>query len=72
MDQVYCYLGDRLTEKRLKGRLCVAVKNKRGKCVRGRNGNMLVRFTELNELCVVLGRRLRKVKDEVWTLFDGE
>jgi len=54
----YTYLGDRLTDPRHRGQPCEAVRNSQGTCVRGRNGNMLVRFG--GERCVVVGRRLRK------------
>lgn len=57
----YRYLGDRLTDATLKGALCEAVRRTDGKCIRGRNGNMLVRFED-GRLAVVLGRLLRKVK----------
>lgn len=56
----YVYRGDRWTMGWLRGRRCEAVRRADGKCVRGRNGNMLVRFTS-GEACVVLGRQLRKV-----------
>lgn len=55
----YRYLGDRLTEDR--GFLCAAVRNKHGKCIRGRNGNMLV-VKANGERVVVLARLLRKLK----------
>jgi hypothetical protein len=60
----YSYLGDRLCRPELKGALCEAVRNKRGKCIRGRNGSMLVRFIATGEVTVVLGRRLRKVASD--------
>lgn len=55
----YIYLGSKATPD-WKDRKCVAVKNKYGKCVRGRNGNMLVEF-DCGSRTVVIGRRLRKV-----------
>lgn len=58
--QRYTYRGDRWTAESLKGQTCEAVRNVRGKCIRGKNGNMLVRFTS-GALVVVLGRQLRKV-----------
>lgn len=61
MSQLYTYRGDRLTSTCLKGVLCTAVRDERGKCIRGRNGNMLVRFVNSGEVAVVLGRQLRKV-----------
>lgn len=57
----YKYQGDRFTDARFKNQTCEAVKNNRGKCIRGRNGNMLVKF-ESGELCVVIARLLRKIK----------
>ncbi len=56
----YTYLGDKLTDVAYKGQMCSAVR-KDGKCIRGRNGNMLV-FFENGDKCVVLGRLLRKIK----------
>lgn len=57
----YTYLGDRLTDPRLKGQPCSAVRQVNGKCIRGKNGSMLVRFVS-GETVVVIGRLLRKVK----------
>jgi len=57
----YTYSGDRLTDPRLKGQQCAAVRRPDGKCIRGKNGNMLVRFTS-GETSVVIGRLLRKIK----------
>lgn len=56
----YKYLGDRLTEPRLKDAQCVAVRRSDGKCIRGKNGTMLVEFE--TEKHVVIGRLLRKIK----------
>lgn len=53
----YRYLGDRLSDKR--GMLCRAVRIN-GRCVRGRNGNMLVEDAA-NTRHVVLARLLRKL-----------
>lgn len=55
----YIYLGDRYTNPALKKKPCEAVK-KNGKCIRGRNGNMLVSFS--GKPVVVLARLLRKTK----------
>ncbi|UYZ60933.1 hypothetical protein [Hymenobacter latericus] len=58
----YRYLGDRLSRlmgSGLVGELCYPVLDARGKCIRGRNGSMLVRFA--SGPAVVLGRQLRKV-----------
>lgn len=58
----YRYRGDRLTDAALKGQLCKAVRRD-GKCIRGKNGNMLVEFA--NGLrAVVLARQLRKINGE--------
>lgn len=56
----YKYLGDKLTAPELKGMPCVAVKRHDGKCIRGRNSNMLVRFAN-DRTVVVLARLLRKI-----------
>jgi hypothetical protein len=56
----YRYQGDRLTDPKYKGQCCEAVRRADGKCIRGRNGNMLVRFGDT--LVVVLARQLRKVQ----------
>lgn len=56
---MYKYLGDRLTDPVLKGQSCEAVRNAVGKCIRGRNGNMLVRF-ENGITVIVVARLLRK------------
>lgn len=57
----YTYLGDRLTRPNLKKQPCKAVRRPDGKCIRGKNGNMLVEL-ETGERIVVLGRLLRKAK----------
>lgn len=57
----YVYLGDRLTRAELKGAKCRAVRRPDGKCIRSRNGSMLVEF-ESGLRCVVLGRRLRRIE----------
>ncbi|SKB64114.1 hypothetical protein [Daejeonella lutea] len=57
----YTYLGDKLTDPKLKKAICCAVKRADGKCIRGRNGSMLVEF-DRGEKVVVMGRLLRKVK----------
>lgn len=56
----YIYLGDRLTTQEYKNKTCVAVKNERDKCIRGKNSTMLVIF-ENNVIVNVLARRLRKI-----------
>ncbi|MCU7549555.1 hypothetical protein OCK74_10545 [Chitinophagaceae bacterium LB-8] len=55
----YTYLGDRFTDVSLKKKSCMAVRNARGKCIRGKNGNMLVRF-ENGVVVNVVARLLRK------------
>lgn len=62
MDEMdYIYLGDRLTRLELRRMPCRAVRRSDGKCIRGRNGNMLVEFGGVGK-CVVLGRLLRNIK----------
>jgi hypothetical protein len=56
----YYYLGDRQTSAEWKGAPCRAVRRQDGKCIRGKNGSMLVEF-EFGK-SVVMGRLLRKVK----------
>ncbi|QHV94016.1 hypothetical protein [Spirosoma endbachense] len=56
----YTYLGDRMTDPALKGQACAAVLREDGKCIRGRNGSMLVRFDSGRE-AIVIGRLLRKL-----------
>lgn len=55
----YIYLGDRFTAPELKGKTCSAVRQN-GKCIRGRNGSMLVAFE--GRPVVVIARLLRKIK----------
>lgn len=59
--QQYIYLGDRMTDEQLKGQLCTAVRRPDGRCIRGRNGNMLVEFVGGRQANVI-ARLLRKVK----------
>jgi len=56
----YIYIGDRFTSGAFKGCVCKAVRRKDGKCIRGKNGNMLVSF-EVRRV-VVQARLLRKIK----------
>jgi hypothetical protein len=60
MQQEYIYLGDRLTDQQYKGKPCSAIRQENGKCIRGRNGSMLVEFYGVP--VVVIGRLLRKQK----------
>ena len=56
----YTYLGDRNTDVKLRKQSCSAVR-RNGKCVRGKNGSMLVEFADGSQR-VVIGRLLRKKK----------
>ena len=56
----YIYLGDRNTDERLRRQPCCAVR-KNGKCIRGKNGSMLVVFDD-GKMMVIVGRLLRKGK----------
>lgn len=54
----YTYLGDRHTDPLLKKQKCQAIRRADGKCIRGKNGSMMV---EINgRKFVVVGRLLRK------------
>jgi hypothetical protein len=55
----YVYLGDRNTDPLLKGIACRAVRRSDGKCIRGRNGSMLVQLEDGRKM-VLIGRLLRK------------
>jgi hypothetical protein len=58
----YIYLGDKLSRTgQYAGKNCIAVRRADGKCIRGKNGNMLVQF-EGGQKVVVLARQLRKQK----------
>lgn len=59
----YIYLGDRHTDPGLRRMPCSAVRRSDGKCIRGRNGSMLVVDTQGRQH-IVIGRLLRKVKPE--------
>jgi hypothetical protein len=56
----YIYLGDRYTDASLRKKTCRAVR-RNGKCIRGKNGSMLVCFED-GMLHVVSGRLLRKFR----------
>ena len=58
----YRYLGDRHTAPELRGALCQAVRRPDQKCIRGRNGSMLVEFLSTQQQAVVVGRLLRKTE----------
>lgn len=59
----YTYLGDRITDQHLKGKRCNAVRRSDGKCIRGKNGSMLIEFTD-GAKAIVVARLLRKIKSE--------
>lgn len=56
----YKYLGDRMTDKKYKGAFCNAVRRNDGKCIRGKNSNMLVQFIDGTKQ-VIMARLLRKI-----------
>jgi len=56
----YKYLGDRFTDPKYKGQQCEAVRRLNGKCIRGKNGSMLVKFVS-GETVNIIGRLLRKI-----------
>jgi hypothetical protein len=56
----YVYLGDRNTDALLKNDFCKAVRRPDGKCIRGKNGSMLIQFTN-GKKSVIVGRLLRKI-----------
>jgi hypothetical protein len=56
----YTYIGDRNTDAIFKNAACRAVLRADGKCIRGKNGSMLVSFE--GKTVVVVARLLRKVK----------
>lgn len=60
----YVYVGDRLTDPHWRGLPVNAVRDGRGKCVRGRNGTMLVEDAQ-GRRAAVLGRLLVKRRFEV-------
>lgn len=62
--QHYKYLGDRMTDPELIGQPCIAIRRPDGKCIRGTNGNMLVKF-DCGRTATVIARLLRKIKDGV-------
>jgi hypothetical protein len=56
---VYIYRGDRLTDIQYKMQPCLPVLSSTGKCIRGKNGNMIVSFQSVS--CNVLARQLRRI-----------
>jgi hypothetical protein len=59
LNSEYLYLGDKNTDATLRGQKCAAVRRANGKCIRGKNGAMLVTFGD--KKMVVIGRLLRKI-----------
>lgn len=57
----YIYHGDKHTDPKYKKKPCKAVKRADGKCIRGRNSNMLVEF-ETGDVVNICARLLRKIK----------
>jgi hypothetical protein len=56
---IYFYRGDRYTDDKYKLQPCSPVLSNTGKCIRGKNGNMLVSFQSGS--CIVLARQLRRL-----------
>jgi hypothetical protein len=56
---IYIYQGDRYTDVKYKMQVCQPVLTSTGKCIRGKNGNMLVSFQ--SGICNVLARQLRRL-----------
>jgi hypothetical protein len=56
---IYIYRGDRYTDVQYKMQPCLPVLTSTGKCIRGKNGNMLVSFQ--SGICNVLARQLRRL-----------
>jgi hypothetical protein len=56
---IYLYRGDRYTDDKYKLQPCSPVLSNEGKCIRGKNGNMLVSFQSGS--CIVLARQLRRL-----------
>ena len=56
---IYLYRGDRYTDDKYKMQPCSPVLSNSGKCIRGKNGNMLVSFQ--SGTVVVLARQLRRL-----------
>lgn len=56
---IYLYRGDRYTDEKYKLQPCSPVLSSAGKCIRGKNGNMLVSFQSGS--CILLARQLRRL-----------
>jgi len=65
----YIYRGDRYTDVKYKMQPCQPVLTSTGKCIRGKNGNMLVSFQ--SGTVVVLARQLRRLDKLVLKEFKG-
>jgi hypothetical protein len=57
----YIYHGDKATDTSYRKQACKAVRNAQGKCIRGKNSNMLVEFANGDQV-VIMARTLRKIK----------
>ena len=57
----YIYHGSKDTDLKYKKQPCKAVRNAAGKCIRGKNSNMLVEF-ENGDQVVIMARTLRKIQ----------
>lgn len=58
----YIYHGDKLTDPKYKKQPCNAVR-KNGKCIRGKNSNMLVEFAGGDQV-VIMAKTLRKIRNQ--------
>jgi hypothetical protein len=67
---IYIYRGDRYTDIQYKMQPCLPVLTSTGKCIRGKNGNMLVSFQ--SGTVVVLARQLRRLDKLVQKEFEGD
>lgn len=56
---IYIYRGDKMTSPELKMQPCIPVLQSNGKCIRGKNSNMLVSFE--SGINIVLARQLRRI-----------
>lgn len=56
---IYLYRGDRYTDSRYRLQPCYPALSNTGKCIRGKNGNMLVSFQP--GTVVILARQLRRL-----------
>jgi hypothetical protein len=65
----YIYRGDRYTDVQYKMQPCQPVLTSTGKCIRGKNGNMLVSFQ--SGTVVILARQLRRLDKLVQKEFEG-